>query len=185
MQKNSTAENFKKSQKLAIHLFPNEKWLKTENNIFVAKGRLEQWKKETEKQEKEMAQVRILTQLGSVAFFLPESAAGQSEQRCADIILNGTVTEMKVVTGKRETLGWEFKKGYKQGKSLIQRFPDIKEHSVFIRLLSDLPVDSVRAKIAGELKERTGGGKFICFFETTNKLYTWDYDELRSIIRHL
>lgn len=58
-----------------------------------------------------------------------------------------------------------------------------KKHSVYIRLLSDLEIDSVRAKIAGELKNRTGEGYFICYFEHTGHLYTWSYDELRSIIR--
>jgi hypothetical protein len=45
-----------------------------------------------------------------------------------------------------------------------------------------LEIDSVRAKVAGELKDRPGKGRFICYFEQTGKLHTWSYDELRSII---
>jgi hypothetical protein len=38
------------------------------------------------------------------------------------------------------------------------------------------------SKIAGELKNRTDQGRFICYFETTGKLYSWTYEELRAII---
>jgi hypothetical protein len=58
----------------------------------------------------------------------------------------------------------------------------VEQHSVYIRLLSDLEVDSVRAKVAGELKNRLDKGRFICYFEHIGKLYTWAYDELRSMI---
>jgi hypothetical protein len=53
---------------------------------------------------------------------------------------------------------------------------------VFIRLLSDLSVGSVKAKIAGELKNRTGKGRFICYFEAAGELHAWTYEELRAII---
>jgi hypothetical protein len=53
---------------------------------------------------------------------------------------------------------------------------------VFIRLLSDLSVGSVKAKIAGELKNRTGKGRFICYFEKSGDLHIWTYTELKAII---
>jgi hypothetical protein len=87
------------------------------------------------------------------------------------------------VAGTRATLGTEFKKGYRQGSYLAKQCPEIQSHSVFVRLFSDLPVLSVKAKIAGELKNRTGKGLFICYFEYTGKLYTWTYEELWAIIR--
>jgi len=49
-------------------------------------------------------------------------------------------------------------------------------------IFSDIPVKSVKAKIAGELKNRFDEGCFICFFEKTKELRIWTYDELRSII---
>jgi hypothetical protein len=57
-----------------------------------------------------------------------------------------------------------------------------KKHSVFIWLLSDISIGSVKAKIAGELKNRQDEGNFICYFEKTGALHTWTYDELRAII---
>jgi hypothetical protein len=107
---------------------------------------------------------------------------GETSTLCADLVLDGTVTEMKTTSGTRATLGTAFRFAYKQGIVLLKDHPGITEHSVFIRLLSALEIDSVRAKIAGELKNRTGDGDFICYFEHIGKLYTWSYDELRSII---
>ena len=64
----------------------------------------------------------------------------------------------------------------------VARSRNVDSHSVFIRLFSDLPVESVRAKIAGELKERPDTGSLICYFETTRILYKWSFSELRALI---
>jgi hypothetical protein len=126
--------------------------------------------------------VRILTGRGSVVYFLPEKKNEDKGKIYADTVINGEVTELKTVSGNRSTLGTDFKQGYKQGAALVGNRIDTQKHSVYIRLLSDLEIDSVRAKIAGELKNRYDEGHFICYFEHTGKLHTWSYDELRSII---
>jgi len=171
------------SLELAKALFFDEEWIPTEQNIWVAKGRLSQEKREPEKWVKEMSQVRILTDRGSVAYFLPESIIkGEKGNNIADLILDGEVMEMKTISGTRTTLGGKFRYGYRQGEILLKNCSITKRHSVFIRLLSDIPIKSVKAKIAGELKNRFDEGRFICFFEKTRELYIWTYDELRSII---
>jgi len=168
---------------LASLLFPDEKWIPTEPNIWVAKSRLFQEKREPEKWKKEMAQVRILTIRGSIAFFLPDKyIKGEKGNKTADLVLDGEVVEMKTISGGRETLGGKFKYGYRQGALLIKNCEITQKHSVFVRLLSDIPIKSVKAKIAGELKYRFDEGRFICFFEQTKELYIWTYDELRAII---
>jgi len=136
---------------------------------------------------KEMAQVRILTSRGSIAYFLPEvELKNEKHKRCADLILYGEIVEMKTIFGTRATLGGKFRLGYKQGASLLHyctfptHFP--QRHSVFIRLMSDIPVNSVKAKIAGVLKYHHGEGDFICYFEKTEELHTWTYEELRNLI---
>jgi hypothetical protein len=175
--------NAEKSLALASALFPQEKWIPREANIWVAKSRLAEKYREPEKWKREMSQARILTSRGSVAYFLPEiEIKGESRKQCADLVLNGEITEMKMVSGSRVTLGGQFRYGFKQGSLLLENYAITKKHSVFIWLLSDLPVGSVKAKIAGELKERKDEGSFICFFEKTGKLCTWTYEELRSII---
>ena len=176
-------ELLESSFELAKTLFPDEEWIPTEPNIWVAKSRLSQEKKEPKKWEKEMAQVRILTSRGSIACFLPEiEIKGENGRRSADLVLDGEVVEMKTITGGRETLGGKFKHGYNQGAILVKNCSITKKHSVFIRLLSELSIGSVKSKIAGELKYRFDEGTFICFFETTGELYSWTYEELRSII---
>ncbi|MDR1785768.1 MAG: hypothetical protein LBR23_04800 [Spirochaetaceae bacterium] len=171
-----------KTRAVAALLFPGEEWGQTEARIWVAASRLSERDKEPDKWEKEMAQVRILTSRGSVAYFLPEREMGENERRCADIVLNGVVTEMKTTAGTRTTVGGEFRLAFKQGADLLRDQPDRREHSVFIRLLSDLSVGSIKAKIAGELKERHDDGIFFCFFEKIGVLYSWTYEELRALI---
>jgi hypothetical protein len=177
--------NAEKSLVLASALFPHEKWIPKEKNIWVAKSRIKEEKRETDKWTKEMSQVRILTSRGGVAYFLPEiEIKGESGKRCADLVLDGEIVEMKIISGTRTTLGTQFKYGYKQGSLLTENCSLTKKHSVFIWLVTDLTVGSVKAKIAGELKEREDEGSFICFFDKTGELYTWTYEELRSIIGH-
>jgi hypothetical protein len=53
---------------------------------------------------------------------------------------------------------------------------------VFLRLFTPFSVESVRAKLAGELKNTADQGRCICYFEATGKLFTWNYDELRAIV---
>jgi hypothetical protein len=50
-------------------------------------------------------------------------------------------------------------------------------------LYSDIGVNSVKAKIAGELKERLDEGFFILYDEASGKLYYWTYATLRAIIK--
>jgi hypothetical protein len=172
-----------KSLDLAKTLFPDEEWIPKEANIWVAKSRIIEEFREPEKWEREMSQVRILTGRGSVAYFLPERKNEGKGKVYIDAVIDGKIVELKTVSGNRNTLGTAFRQGFRQGKAVVQDYPEIKTHSVFIRLLSDFTVGSIKAKIAGELKNRTENGYFICFFEQTGELYTWTYEELRMIIR--
>jgi len=181
---NAKASNgCQKSFALASTLFPNEEWIPKEHNIWVAKSRLVEEFREPEKWEREMSQVRILTGRGSVAFFLPEKKNEGKGKVYVDTVIDGEIVELKTVSGNRKTLGTAFKQGFRQGKAVVQDYPQIQTHSVFIRLLSDFTVGSVKAKIAGELKNKTEDGCCICFFEQIGELYTWTYEELRMIIR--
>jgi hypothetical protein len=149
----------------------------------AAKTRLIEKTKEKAKWHKEMAQVRILTSRGSVAYFLPDmELKGESGKRCADLVLDSVIVEMKTVSGSRVTLGGEFRLAFKQGAGLLKICPAIQKHSVFICLVSDISVGSVKAKIAGELKTRNDPGDLICYFEKTSSLYSWPYEELKALI---
>ena len=119
-----------------------------------------------------------------MAYFLPEQSDGaEIGKKYADTVIDGAIVELKTVSGNRTTLGKSFKKGYKQGRSVLEAHPGIRaEHDVFLRLFTPFTVESVRAKLAGELKNTTDTGRCICHFEAAGELYTWDYDELRAIV---
>jgi hypothetical protein len=170
------------SRRIAEFLFPDETWIYLESGIYIATSRIKEKIKEKAKWDKEYAQVKILVDRGSTAYFLPEISTDENGQKCPDLVLNGVVTEMKKVSGQRETVGVEFARGYRQGASLIKKYPELNKHSVYIWLLSDISIGSIKAKIAGELKNRLNKGSFICYFENIQTLYKWEYDELRSII---
>ncbi|MDR1177686.1 MAG: hypothetical protein LBK64_02535 [Spirochaetaceae bacterium] len=109
-----------KTRKLAQTLFPGEKWVKVEPHIRVAVSRMDERTREPDKWEREMSQARILTNRGSVAYFLPErTVKGPNATLCADMVLDGVVTEMKTVSGSRVTLGTEFRFAHKQGAVLV------------------------------------------------------------------
>jgi len=179
-------KNLNKTYAFASALFPNEEWILKEPQIWVGKSRVRNTPKEQTKLAWEIDQIRVLIKPESAVYFLPEPEnSSWLSKLSADTVINGEIMEIKTVTGTRVTLGTEFRKGYKQGAYLCQKLPNIKAkaHSVFIRLFSGLSVGSVKAKIAGELKNRTDEGRFICYFETSGKLFSWTYDELRGIIK--
>ncbi|MCL1931339.1 MAG: hypothetical protein FWF55_05945 [Treponema sp.] len=184
-----TQLNTEKSLALASALFPLEKWIPHGEGIFVAKSRLTGGHKEQAKLYREIADVRILTGRGSVAYFLPErlddreiARAEEPHSMHADTVIDGVIVEIKTVSGNRATLGKSFRRGYKQGRSLLKKHGITAEHSVFLRVFTPFSVDSIRAKIAGELKNSSDKGCCICYFEAAEVLYFWTYDELRAII---
>jgi hypothetical protein len=180
-----TRLNAEKSLSLASALFPLEEWIPRGDGIFVAKSRLIGGHKEQAKLYREISDVRILTGRGSVAYFLPERIHGGNKgKRRADMVMDGAIVELKTISGNRTTLGKSFKRGYKQGLSMLETHPEIKaEHDVFMRLYTPFTVESVRAKIAGEIKNTSDKGRCICYFEATEELFYWTYDELRAILR--
>jgi len=181
--------NAEKSLILASKLFPHEEWISHGKGIFVAKSRFSGGNKEQAKLYREIDDVRILIERGSVVYFLPERTKEEETTRKeqihnmhADSVIDGVIVEIKAISGNRATLGKSFRRGYKQGRSLLKKHGIIAEHSVFLRVFSKFSVESVRAKIAGELKNSTDEGCCICYFETTEELYFWTYNELRTIM---
>jgi hypothetical protein len=176
--------NTEKSFTLASALFPLEEWIPHGKGIFIAKSRLLGGHKEQAKLFREVASIRILTGLGNIVYFLPERFMDNKKGRkWADMVMDGAIVELKTVSGNRTTLGKSFKKGYKQGLSMLEANPEIKaEHDVFLRLYTPFTVESVRAKIAGVIKNSSDKGRCICYFEATEELFYWTFDELRAIV---
>ena len=72
----TTCLNAERSLALASILFPTEEWIPHGEGIFVAKSRMGRGHKEQAKLYREIADIRILTGWGSVAYFLPERPDG-------------------------------------------------------------------------------------------------------------
>jgi len=181
--------NDEKSFSLASALFPLEKWIPHGEGVFVAESRLSGSRKEQAKLYREISDVRILTRQGSVAYFLPEridewKSAKDDDLHSmhADTVIDGVVVEIKTVSGNRATLGKSFRRGFKQGRSLLNKHRIFADHSVFLRIFTPFSIESVRAKIAGELTNSTDSGYCICYFEAAEELYFWTYEELRAIV---
>jgi hypothetical protein len=58
--------------------------------------------------------------------------------------------------------------------SITQKHGKTARQSVFLRVFIPFYFESVRAKIAGELKDSTDEGCCICYFETTEELVLLD-----------
>jgi hypothetical protein len=174
-----------KTRGLAGRLFPEESWVEKAPNIYVAKSRLGGGHKEQAKLRREIADVQILASRGSIAYFLPEHEELREDGEDvpnADTVIDGAIVELKSISGNRATLGKSFRRGYKQGLSLLKKHVLTADHSVYLRIYTPFSVESVRAKIAGELKGSNDPGQCICFFESTGKLYSWPYGELRALV---
>jgi hypothetical protein len=66
---------------------------------------------------------------------------------------------------------------------VLEAHPGIQaEHDVFLRLFTPFTIESVRAKLAGELKNTADKGRCMCYFEAIGELFTWNYDDLRAIV---
>ena len=177
-------DNAEKTLAIAKALFPHEEWILKEPGIWVGKSRVKNMPKERAKLAWEIEQIRVFISLESTVYFLPELEMSISYGKfSADTVIDGEIVEIKAVTGTRATLGTEFRKGYKQGAYLCERLSQLKAHSVFIRLFSNLSIGSVKAKIAGELKNRKDEGRFISYFEALGELHSWTYGELIGMIK--
>jgi hypothetical protein len=120
---------------LALILFPHEKWIPHRESIFIAKSRFSGSHKEQTKLYREIADVRILTGRGSDAYFLParsknEETVSKEEihNMHADTVIDEVIVEIKTVSGNLATLGKSFRRGYKQGRSLLKKHGITAEH---------------------------------------------------------
>jgi hypothetical protein len=171
------SDNLLRTRALAAAMYPTEQWVEdAQTGVYVAASR------HNRDLQKELDQAAILTKNGSVVFLLPE--APRDRRKKADAVIDGKIVELKASSGNRNTIGAEFKQAYRQGRTTLEKYPHlVAEHSVFLDLQTEEPVESIMAKLAGELKERDHDGSVICYFRNTADLYFWPYAELRKLIK--
>jgi len=96
-------ENAKKAKAAANKLFPGEKWIKAEDGIYLSPRRAVGKKSNY---EHELRDARILRDMGSTIYFVPESS--RQEGKKYDAIVNGLQFEFKNAGGNANTLITQF-----------------------------------------------------------------------------
>jgi hypothetical protein len=108
-EKRRREENAKKAKEAASQLFPGEKWEKSEYGIYVS-PRLR-------KNDDEMNDAKILRDLGSTVYLVPESSRQSGKKY--DAIVNGEKMEFKNVGGNANTLIAHFLKSRSQAPNVF------------------------------------------------------------------
>ena len=101
-------ENAKKAKAAADLLFPNEKWEKLEDGIYKA-GKKRSFE--------EINDARILRDLGSAIYFVPENTRALGKK--FDAIVNGLQFEFKNVSGNANTLAAQFLRSRSQAPNVF------------------------------------------------------------------
>ena len=145
------------SIEIAQKLFPNEKFIEQEENIFISENRIPKNKRQKEVFEKELKMARIAKQCGYDVCLLSENSTGKNP----DSIMNGKITEFKNIAGGINAVGKRFNEAMKQSKN------------VFLHIDSDVTISEIYKKILGEIKANTYKDGDIFIF-CAGKMYTWN-----------
>ena len=148
------------SVELAKKMFPSEKFIEQESNIFVSEFRIPKNKQQKEVFEKELKMAQIAKNAGHCICLLSERGTGKNP----DSIMDGEITEFKNITGNIKAVGKRFSEAMKQGKN------------VFLNIESDLKVHDVYKKIKGEINANNyKTGKIFIF--CSGKMYIWSVEK--------
>ena len=107
-------ENEKKAKEIADKNYPDEKWEKFGERIYVSPRR-----ERGDKLMDELRNAKILRDLGSTVYLVPENNRKQNETQY-DAIVNGLIMEFKNMTGKaKDTLITHFYRSRKQAPNVF------------------------------------------------------------------
>jgi len=161
-------ENADKACKLAVSLYPHEKWETLEAGIFIAKSRMPRSAEQINILEKELRQARILTDRGSTVYLLPEMPQpGVKRVKHPDAVVDGYIMEFKTVTGSIR----QVEERYKEARA--------KTEHIFLKIDAPLSRHEVTRKLSGYI-QRKGytGGIILAYFAQTGEFYQWTETEL-------
>jgi hypothetical protein len=105
-------ENARKAKEAADKLFPGEKWQKKEEGIYQSPRR-----KQSRSYEDEFNVAKILRDLGSTVYLVPESSRQVGKKY--DAIVNGLMFEFKNVGGNANTLEHQFLRSRSQAPNVF------------------------------------------------------------------
>ena len=119
---------------------------------------------------KELSQAGILAKMGNSVYLIPEHP--RYKERLKDAIVNGVLYEFRTVAGNANTLEWHYK--------FIKREKGI-DTNVFINVTSGVFTKGEAIRRIGKIIRRHPEytGKIIMSFDSGEKTYFWDSNDLR------
>ena len=134
--------------------------------VKVAESRMPRSKEQREILRKELKQAGILAKYGNSVYLIPEKNGYKIRPK--DAVVNGTLFEFRVITGKARTLEWEFGDAKEKGNNT----------NVFISIESDINIHEAWHRIYMVLRRHPEyTGKIIVSFNVLTaeeKIYFWD-----------
>ena len=103
-----------------------ENAIKINENLFVAKERFEEGHKGNNQPvyEKELAVAEMMSASGHTVFLLSETGVGNAAGKHPDAVMDGFLSEIKVISGNRNRIGKNFLKSQKQARTSVLRIMD-------------------------------------------------------------
>lgn len=147
----------------AENMFPDEKWDKINNNLFIAENRKAVNKQQRQIFDKELEMSKIAARHGHVVYMLPEKSKGKN----CDVIMDGALTEYKRITGNENALSHRFREALKQGQD------------VFLKIDANISVTRTKEILHGVLKDKDNDDVVYCYFNKDKKLYRWKMSILK------
>jgi hypothetical protein len=164
--KQPQAKNAEKAKESVSKLFPNEVWDEEAEHVFVAKSRF----REKGVFEKEMVQAKILANIGSTVYLLPEIQKENGE-KSADAVVDGLLMEFKTITGGIKKVERRFRESRLQCKNSFLKIDNSK-----------LSKETVQSKIQTILlsTDYFGGtdGLLVIHITETDSTYYWKLSDL-------
>jgi len=172
-------DNEKKARQTSDKLFPEEKWEKADERIFVSPRR------KRGNFEEEFRDAQILRDLGSTVYLVPENNRQPGTKY--DAIVNGMRFEFKNVGGNANTLSSHFLKSRTQAPNVFINLDtsDLSRHEIMITLHSarnSVTHTDIYGNIIKGYAERNrfNGGRIILKLKEHKNLIYLNVDDLKS-----
>jgi hypothetical protein len=172
-------DNEKKARQTADKLFPEEKWEKEDERIFVSPRR------KRSNFEEEFKDAQILRDLGSTVYLVPENNRQPGTKY--DAIVNGMKFEFKNVGGNANTLATHFLRSRSQAPNVFINLEtsDLSRHEVMGTLYNarnSVTHTNMYGKIIKGYAERNKfhGGRIILKLKGHKNLIYLNVDDLKS-----
>ncbi|WP_461246331.1 CdiA C-terminal domain-containing protein [Treponema sp. R6D11] len=158
--------NAQNAKELAFRLFPNEQWIGIDQHIFMASSRAPRSDRQSEIIEQELAQARILANMGHTVYLLPEF--GPRKTKHPDAIVDGLIMEFKTISGNERKI----KEKYKEARE--------KAENVFLQIDPPFPHRTVAGKLSGSIRGKGyKSGLIWVYFKHTGKMVYWTVEGLK------